>query len=378
MVNKLLKRVESTIRKLLYCLINIFLRNQKITEKIKPETIKKVLVIRYDVIGDLIVTLPMIKLIKQLIPHASVHLLASEQNSKLIEFDNNIDKIHLFDGRILKSFFSLFALRKENYDIIFCAFYTLVTRNGIICNIIGGRKSIKVNIWCDEKRYVFFNYQSRLAAEKLSMYEKMYYMAADTIAGGDRYNKVDAYLKIPDKSRNRCLSKLQNLGLTSKRFIGINLSAGRKINEWPNELYIKLINLLSQNLIKNDLLLFYHKNDFLKVHDIISGLDANRNNIYIYLHTDDILEIAALIEQCMLLITPDTGTVHFCSAVKTPVVVTYNEEYTSRLWHPYGIKYRALISESKDRIIVSPDSIYKKTIELLQDINEQEIMHKLC
>lgn len=377
MANKFLKQAEGAIRNILYALIHIFLRNKKITEKINPETIKKVLVIRYDVIGDLVVTLPMIKFIKQLIPHASIHLLASERNSKLAEFDRNIDKIHLFDGRIIKSFIKLYKLRKEKYDIIFSAFYTLVTRNGIICNIIGGREAIKVNIWQDERRYVFFNYQSKIAAEKLSMYEKMYYMVADTIAGGENFNIIEPYLFIPDASRNRCFEKLQNLGLESKKIIAINLSAGRKLNEWHIDNYVKLINSLLNTPIHYDLLIFYHKKDLDKCNYIISKSNESKKKIFVYPPTDDILEIASLIEQSALLVTPDTGTVHICSATKTPLVVMYNEEYTYRLWHPYGVVHRALISKSKDKMIISPESVYENTMELLKELNERKTIQKM-
>ncbi len=374
MANKLLKKFESIIRSFLYDIINILLRNEKITEKINPQHIHKVLVIRYDVIGDMVVTLPMIKLIKELIPNAEIHLLASVSNSKIVENDNIISKIHLFDGKIIKSFFKLHKLRKENYDIIFSAFYTLVTRNGIICNIIGGRKAIKVNLWQDEKRYAFFNYQSKVGATKSSMWEKMYYMVADSIAGGEEYDNFEPYLTIPEISRQNCLNNLKDLNLRPRNFIAINLSAGRKYNLWFNDNYVRLIYGLINSKISANIILIYHPQDINIASEIFRKFATNSEVVKLYPITYDVLEIAALLEKCLLLITPDTGVVHICSALKTPVVAIYSEEYTFNLWKPYKIKYRALISEDKNKMIVKPELVCLNTLELLRELDEREVI----
>ena len=63
--------------------------------RIPVEKIKKILVISSDAIGDMALTLPAIKTLKDTYPHLHITVLASPINSQLIQHLDFIDEILL-------------------------------------------------------------------------------------------------------------------------------------------------------------------------------------------------------------------------------------------------------------------------------------------
>ena len=115
--NSILKKIENFNRKIAYGIIALFLKNNKLEVKLDPKLIKRVLILRHDVLGDMIVTLPMFALIKQINPMIEVHVLASTKNADILKYDKNVTRVHLYNGNLLQSFFSLRRLRKYNFDV---------------------------------------------------------------------------------------------------------------------------------------------------------------------------------------------------------------------------------------------------------------------
>lgn len=91
----------------------------------------KILIIKRDKIGDMILTTPIFKLIKTRLPSAELHLLANTYNGWVVENDPYLDRLWLYPrvregGRVnLRAFLSqarqLWQLRRERYDWIVVA-----------------------------------------------------------------------------------------------------------------------------------------------------------------------------------------------------------------------------------------------------------------
>src|SRR6476660_5590464 len=55
----------------------------------------KFLIIRFSSIGDIVLTTPVIRCLKQQVPHAEIHFLTKESFHPVVEHNPNIDKIHV-------------------------------------------------------------------------------------------------------------------------------------------------------------------------------------------------------------------------------------------------------------------------------------------
>ena len=77
---------------------------------------EKICISRIDRMGDMILTLPVIKSIKTQNPSSEIHVLASTHNAKVLKNIKYVDKVLLI-GSITNSFFKeISQLRKIKYD----------------------------------------------------------------------------------------------------------------------------------------------------------------------------------------------------------------------------------------------------------------------
>src|SRR5438477_8007404 len=84
----------------------------------------KFLLIRFSSIGDIVLTTPVVRCLKQQVKEAEVHFLTKEAFSPVIEHNPFIDKkIYLTD----KQSALIPALQKENYDYIIDLHHNLRT-----------------------------------------------------------------------------------------------------------------------------------------------------------------------------------------------------------------------------------------------------------
>jgi ADP-heptose:LPS heptosyltransferase len=81
----------------------------------KKSALKKILIIRFSSIGDIVLTSPVIRCVKQQVQGAEVHFAVKKAFLPVVEANPYIDKIHVFGGdlRALTR-----ELKEENFDFI--------------------------------------------------------------------------------------------------------------------------------------------------------------------------------------------------------------------------------------------------------------------
>src|SRR5580700_2410575 len=63
---------------------------------VAPHLPMKILVIKRDKIGDLLLTTPMIAHLRQSLPQAEVHVLANDYNAWVIAGNNDVDRVWIY------------------------------------------------------------------------------------------------------------------------------------------------------------------------------------------------------------------------------------------------------------------------------------------
>ena len=76
---------------------------------------KKILIIRFSSIGDIVLTTPIIRCLKKQLPDAEIHYLTKEQFYPVIKKNPYINKIHLLKDNLEET---ISELKAENYDHI--------------------------------------------------------------------------------------------------------------------------------------------------------------------------------------------------------------------------------------------------------------------
>jgi len=111
----------------------------------------KILFLRHDVLGDMITTLPLIRLVKKNFPEAEIHILCTPSNSSVLSYCNVIDQIHIVSPKILTAphvhLKDIRAIRSLEFDIIVNCYTARTSKNGILIRLLSGPNTISSTVY---------------------------------------------------------------------------------------------------------------------------------------------------------------------------------------------------------------------------------------
>ncbi|GAB1430627.1 glycosyltransferase family 9 protein [Ignavibacteria bacterium] len=336
---------QNIIRRIAAGLFRIVFRNNSVNLPIAPESTRKILILRYDVMGDMVVTTPLISFLKAQLPQAEIHVVGSRRNIGILRCNPDISRIFRYDFSI-SSFFNITnKCRKENYDIIFAIVFNKTIKSAIWANLCGNKNSIKIVNKNYDREAIYktmFNATIPLTNGIYSMAELLIQLAAKTF-GLDYSPDYIRFSVIYDDNNARKAAKFTEK-LEPDHTIFVNISTGKSETQWPTANWIALFGML-------------HKN-FPKLHFIISGIKADENSIKQiadqypdfclgFPPSGDILDATALMDCCIMTITPDTAMVHIAAALGKPVLGLYTPLHKGTEYLPFY---------EPNRVVFSPDT----------------------
>ena len=77
----------------------------------------KICISRIDRMGDMVLTLPVIKSLKIENPNSEIHILSSNINFKIVKDLKYIDKIYIIEKSVISFFKEIIKIRKNKYDL---------------------------------------------------------------------------------------------------------------------------------------------------------------------------------------------------------------------------------------------------------------------
>ncbi len=346
--NYMLKKIEKSIKNFLYKIIKLIFRNKQFSIPVKPDKIKKILILRYDVIGDMIVTLPAIDLLKQNLPNAEIHIICSERNFPIIKNDNRINKIFILEKKIFKRLNQLIEIRKEKYDIVFAFVFNRTTTAGFISNLVANKNTPKINIFHSERYEMysaFFNILINIEElrNKYTMAELLVFIICDTF--GWKYPEVPIPIQLQLNHKNFDFAENFIKQKKLDKFCILNISAGSDYRQWSVEKNTELLKIIFEKDNEVNFVITSSPKEIEKAEAIKSFFS---NRVEVFPKTYDILDIAAIISKSELVITPDTSITHLSAAFRIPIILLYSTLAShSKEWEPLGSK--SIVVSTKER-----------------------------
>ncbi|MGB9770573.1 MAG: glycosyltransferase family 9 protein [Candidatus Kapaibacteriota bacterium] len=352
-MNEFLKGLEGKFKFLLKDFI--FKKNfpQKVVEVngICSEVISanKILLLRQDRIGDLLVSVPFLRTLRQYFPTKKIDILLSYRNIVAKScIQKYIDDIILFPKNPLERIKVIHRIKRRNYELVIDPFDNASFTSSIIINLVKPRFSLGFD---KENRNVY--------SFVVAIPDKMEKHIVERICAllrpfGIEPDKVDKTLEYPSISGNL-------LPLKNKIRVGVVVAGSSKSKFWGVENLAELINLINQKY-DFEIIVFATPN----YKNLISFL-STRNNIYVAPFTNDFDAFVAMVSSCDYLITPDTSVVHLASAFKIPVLVFYSfiSDKFGMPWFPIYTKFKAIISRRESYSDVSPEFAFQRFVELV-------------
>ena len=246
----------------------------------KKEKIKKVLIIRFGAIGDLLHTSEVFRSIKRNYPQIEIHYLAFKLPAQIIQHDKDISKVIIAKDKSYKSLWELAKeLKKEKYDLI-----------------LNLQPSNRTKFLC------FFSFPKKVLTYKKSFkfhaVENFWQTAQKFFKNLDLKQELE--LNIPHSA----IDKVKELLPPDRKIVTINVfaAAARQGRRWRKEnfkkLALKLIEEYNCTVVVSG------------APDEVKDLEDYKNlneNILVLAGQLSLIESCALYSLSDLMISPDTG-----------------------------------------------------------------------
>ena len=287
-------------------------------------SMKKILVVRYRFIGDMILTVPFLRNLRYAYPDARIDMLVSPNSGEVIEECPYVDNFIFFDttrkhryenGKNKKKSFWHYVsmLRKEKYDKAYVLKRSL--SSALLCYFSG----IKERIGYDTENRGFL-LTKKVEYDKYK-HESLCFLdvlAADNIQIKDTY--LENWINEESKEKIEELFKKYNIN-TSQRKAVVHATATNKWKLWDINKFARIIEYLSNK--KHIQVIFIGALSDREVYEkinYIENLEIPPVNLCGEVTIKDSL---ALLKEVDFIVGNDSGNLHMAASVGTKVIGLY-------------------------------------------------------
>lgn len=289
---------------------------------IKDE-IKRILVIKFGGMGDVLLSTPVLPNLRDYFPDARIDFLTLLKNRDILMDNIYIDRILTFDSSIDKSYDLLRHIRNKEYNIVFDLFCN--PRTALVTYLTGA------------KYRVGFIFRGRSYAYNIKKRGR----------GGEVHNtefNLDALRNagIPIISKKLNLSVnivhkefadkfIKENNLQNEFLAGLTMTGGWESKKYKLKDYEEAVSILLKKYKIKFLVLWGNKSEF----DEGSHMKSLFPDDIILIPDAKIRYLAAIIQRCKVIIGNDTGPLHIASALDVPALGIYGPT-NPKLQGPFG------------------------------------------
>jgi ADP-heptose:LPS heptosyltransferase len=288
--------------------------------------VKKILVIRFSSIGDIVLTTPIIRCIKNQIPGCELHYVTKEQFKETLAHNPYIDKLHTFSKDISELFF---GLKNESYDLLIDLHKNL--------------RSFRLKQKLDVKAFSFdkINLRKFMAVTFKTInvlppqhIVDRYFEAVSGIGVKNDGKGLDYYI-----SQNEEVDLKNQFGLSFENFIVLVVGGSYYTKQIPLN---KLIEICTK--AKLPIVLLGAKEDVA----LASKVQNSAKNVYSLCGKLSLNQSASVIRQSFRVITPDTGLMHIAAAFHKKIISVWGNTIPEFGMSPYQPNPENRILEAKN------------------------------
>lgn len=279
-----------------------------------------ILVIQTAKIGDLVCTTPIFRAIKENYPDSSLTLLATSKTRGIIETNSFLDEIIIIDESIFRGLMGRLKLiskiRQKKFD------WSINVLPGIFLNTIAFWALIPNRIQTTSKYLgemvkflaIFSNYRLEYPRHTLST---AHYLNLLKFFSIDKINDYKREVFIEEVAFRQAEKFLKEHGFSENDLlIGLCLTAGNKVKEWPLDYFVQLAKILLDKL-RAKIIFIGGPSDKAMINAVREKIGSPTVDGSGYFN---LKELPALLQKLKLLISVDTGPLYIASACGTPVV----------------------------------------------------------
>ncbi|MFO7627852.1 MAG: glycosyltransferase family 9 protein [Candidatus Fermentibacteraceae bacterium] len=326
---------------------------------------RSVLFLRYDRLGDMVISTGLFRLVKEEFPGIRVHVLASPSNCCVIRNDPNVDGISVFrKKKPLELPGLLRSLRRHRFDaVVNLVFYPSFT-GAVIARLSAPRRAVRVRVATEDSLDHFYNVNIRRSiwgGAKRTMLEET--VSILEVLGGSLEGRDIRPLLFPGEGVAGAAPCEPSGG---GRRIGVNLPAGDAYREWTLEKWTEAVQMMLERFPGITVHAFTPPSD-PRGAQLAERFPGGR--VLAAKPSSDILEVCAGLSRMDVLVTPDTAMVHMADALGVPVVAMYISREKLTLWKPCRVAFEAVVSRDGTMDSISAGDVVNALAEMMKERN---------
>jgi ADP-heptose:LPS heptosyltransferase len=329
--------------------------------------VSNVLFLRYDALGDAVLTTPLFRAIKRYAPHIHIGVAGSTRSKPLFDHDPDVGQVFLLSES--PSFLllrELFRARKTKWDVVINLVFRDKTRGAIYAKIVAPNgisvTSVREKKDKYQKIYSFvgdrppFSPPTPMVRQILQVLMEAIDLPA---TAASELPALPEFAEIATPFHHMIEAVLHESG--KSEYIIINTDASQEYKEWgvSNSL------ALGRRIVSTwpDYHVFFSSAP-ARAEAIRSLLSDGARGLS-YLESPSVLHLAVAVRYARATVSPDTSVIHFSSAQRVPVVGIYLEPNE---FLPYAVPSRVLFApESKSASAIPVEDVFQALKGLLAE-----------
>jgi lipopolysaccharide heptosyltransferase II len=323
---------------------------------------KKILIIKIGAIGDIMLTMPFIKVLKKYIP-CQITYLTLPYSKELVKDNPYITNIFTFNPfipkikKVKEAVKFLFLLKKQdNFDEV------INLNRSLYSYLLAGyffkskRIGFKRDLWD-----IFLTKKIEFNCTKHEIYR--YQDLLNLYGIEERDSQPCLYLSFQDEAFAKAFFKEYNLNPEEDKIIGIHPGGGINpgtvmlTKRWPISFFIELIKYIVNDL-KFKVIVFGSKSEEFLAEEINKRL-KNKKIIIATGKTKTIKSAAALIKYCKGFIGNDSGLLYIAWALDIPTLGLYGPS-EPKLLAPIGEKHKYIKKDIPCSPCYHPATVHRR------------------
>ena len=289
---------------------------------------KKILVIRFSSIGDIVLTTPVVRCLKNQLKDIELHVLTKKKFSNLFKKNTYVDKVFEFDNSLKDN---IKELKKENYDYI-----VDLQKNK-------RSKRVTVSLRCQHSSFPKLNFKKFLLTTfKINLMPDVhivdrYFEAVKDLGVKNDLKGLDFFISTENQyDISELPSAFQN------GFHAFVIGGTYKTKILPAVKIVEVIKKLQEPVV-----LLGGLDDVERANDVMNSVSENVVNLVGKINLE---QSASLVKMAKSVLTNDTGLMHIAAAFHKNIVSVWGNTVPELGMYPYlpNEKDKCHIVECKD------------------------------
>lgn len=282
-------------------------------DDLQPPSRKKILIIRFSSIGDIVLTSPIIRALKKQIPGVSIHFLTKKGYEMISNYNPFIDKVHVFSGKLRET---IAQLKMEDFDFIIDLQHNSRSKRVTMALSAPHKSFPKLNL----KKWITVNLKLNLLPD-IHIVDR-YFETVKSLRVTNDNEGLDFFIPEDEEFDIMDLPAVFEDG-----FVAVSMGANHNTKRIPQEKIMEIGRLLYKPM------LLLGGQDVANLGEEVAQELGER--VYNGCGKFTLFGSASIIKQSDCVLTGDTGLMHIAAALHKPIASVWGNTIPEFGMYPY-------------------------------------------